>query len=306
MAVFGVLGCVTSLLLMAAVAWMNYRFFLRLAPDEGQIPALGSIAVEILLACFSPLIGWGWAQQRRLFAMVVTAAVTLFAGTSFVSALSYVMEARARSALQRDAFTTEWTLAKAQLARLQKRQAAQPEGLPLGLASANFDQVRRHPRWVSTRECQTTAGFEVRQWCETARTLQAEQARAAALMQLDADIAAAAQHLAELERRASSGALDALVATLAGMLGQPSGHVHLALSLLGVLAIQVGGCFGLAIGSVPVLAHLERRRLLRAAPESGAHLVWNDKDEPLVMVEKEEIVKEVPTPRGGGQRRRRS
>lgn len=79
MAVFGVLGCVTSLLLMAAVAWMNYRFFLRLAPDEGQIPALGSIAVEILLACFSPLIGWGWAQQRRLFAMVVTAAVTLFA-----------------------------------------------------------------------------------------------------------------------------------------------------------------------------------------------------------------------------------
>jgi hypothetical protein len=306
MALFGLLGCGTSLLLMAAVAWMNYRFFLRLAPDEGQIPALGSIAVEILLACFSPLIGWGWANQRRLFAMVVTGAVALFAGTSFVSALSFVMEARARSALQREAFTAEWTLAKAQLMRLQKRQAAQPEGIPLALASANFEQVRRHPRWVSTRECQAVAGIEVRQWCETARTAQVEQARAAALVQLDADLTAAAQQLAELERRASAGTLDALVAILAGMLGQPSGHVHLALSLLGVLAIQVGGCFGLAIGSVPVLAYLERRRLLRTIPEAGAHLVWNGKDEPLVMMEKDDGAKDVATQRGGGQRRRRS
>jgi hypothetical protein len=274
----GLLCSAASLVLMAAVAWMNYRFMSRLGVSafDGQVLGIASVSVDIMLGLLGPLIMWGLANARRLYVWSAVGVVSCFAVLSFASALGFAAEGRDGATAKRETTRIAVNATQEKLDRLQERRKRLGTPRQPAIVEAELAGLRADRRWMATRECSVVRSEQARQWCATAHRLRAELASANAAEQLEADIAAATSDLLAQRQASGHGLIDAQVDMIVEGTGWPEGKVRVGLLLLIAFVMQLGAGFGVALGLAPLQSYLEERKSQRLAkPTPGGHMVWS-------------------------------
>jgi hypothetical protein len=191
------------MVLMAVVAWMNYRFTSRLGATEmdGQIFGIGSVAVDVMLALISPLMAWGLKEGRRFYASGAAGIVLLFGILSFNSALGFAAEGRDGAASKRETGRLAVRATQQKLEGLQGTRKGLGQPRPTLVVEAELNSMRADRRWAASRNCTAAKREDVGYWCQAAHKLVAEQAAAKESMRLDREIDTATRDLAAARER---------------------------------------------------------------------------------------------------------
>jgi hypothetical protein len=275
----GLLCSCASLVLIAAVAWMNYRFMAGLGASEsdGLVLGMASLAVDSLFALLGPLVLWGRRHGLRYYAWAATVLAAACGALSFLSALGFAVDGRDRAQNRHE---TEHLAIEAAARRRQALQETR-RGLgsppPRRLADARVAGLEADPRWAASAGCTRSAVVALRGWCAAARRLLEEQATAQEAERLDGEIDAALSEWIALRRQTGRSLVDVQLSMLAEFSGWAENSVRLGLSTLAALVLIGGAGFGLALGLAPLEIYLEERRRRRLRKPSGeGHLAWSD------------------------------
>jgi hypothetical protein len=275
--VIGLLCSVASLVLMGVVAWMNYRFTSRLGATEldGQVFGIGSVAVDVMLALLSPLIAWGLREGRRLYAWGGAGMVIAFAVLSFVSAIGFAAEGRDGAATKRETGRLAVKATQERLERLQATRKQLGAQRPPAVIEAELIGFRGDRRWSASKQCTVTRQPALGDWCRGAQKLLAEQVAAREAERLEMEMETATAELLAARQTSGHGLLDAQIDMIAEGTGLAEGKVRVALLFLVAFVMQLGAGFGVALGLVPLQAHVDhRKRAKLRKPTLGGHLVW--------------------------------
>lgn len=270
--IIGLLCSAAALVLMAAVAWMNYRFMARLGINEidGQVLGIASVTVDVMLGLLGPLVMWGLATGRRLYAIGVVSIILAFATLSFVSALGFAAEGRDGAMSRRETDRLAVNTAKRRVDVLQASKERLGTQRPSAVIDVEITGLRSDRRWPETQQCISARQTTLSQWCAGVRRLSAEYASAKASEAMEEEIRMATSELLVARQASEHGLLDAQIDMIAGGTGWPEAKVRVGLLLLVAFVLQLGAGFGVALGLAPLHAYLEekdRRRLTRPRPD---------------------------------------
>lgn len=273
----GLVCSAASLVLMGAVAWMNYRFMSRLGASEfdGQVLGIASVAVDVMLGLLGPLIMWGLANGRRLYVWGAVSVVSAFAILSFVSGLGFAAEGRDGAAAKRETQRLAVNAAHQRLESLQETRKRLGSPQPSTVIEAELVGLRADRRWVLSKQCTVMRQGELVQWCQGVHKLNTEQATAKEKQRLEIEISTATSELVAARQALGHGLLDAQIDMIVEGTGWGEAKVRVGLLLLAALVMQLGAGFGVALGLAPLQSYLEKKKSERLRkPNPGEHLSW--------------------------------
>lgn len=264
--IFGVFGCIASLILLCVSAAMNWQYGYSLGETEFNAHVLGaaSIAADCMKALLPFFIFAAWRNRSWSQALGGTALWAVCILYALTSAIGFASTNRSDTTGARAMQAERYEDLRAQLGRVTDQQKWLEKHRSVGMIEAESEAAKQNYRWTSSEGCTNATVTPSRDFCENYHKLQAELAAAKKddALQKQADVIRG--RLGEMNGRAAAKAADPQASIISLLFGLDIKQVELGLTILITLLVELGSSMGLYVSTSTWRINEPKRR---PAPE---------------------------------------
>jgi hypothetical protein len=219
-------------MLAAAVAWgvsaaANLRFGLSLGTDDAfslilfqvttaQVYSSASLAIDILKTCAPFALVAAWQARMRRASLALMAALVVSIIWSLSSALGFAALSNSAATDLRSKDIITWEKLHAEISRLEERRKWIPEARPLAAVRTERAGKEAHYLFGQTKQCADATLDDSIRHCRNWRGLKIEEANAAAIVDLDEQLAEKRRELQGTPKVSSESPRDEMLSHATG------------------------------------------------------------------------------------------
>ena len=259
--IFGVFGCLASLILLCVSAAMNWQYGYSLGETQFNAYVLGaaSIAADCMKALLPFFIFAAWRNRswsQALGGAALWAVCILYALTS---AIGFASTNRSDTTGTRVMQAEKYEDLRTQLNRVTDQQKWLEKHRSVGMVEAEIDAAKQNYRWTSSEGCVNATVTLSREFCESYHKLQAELAAAKKEEALQKSADQVRAKLGEMNGTAAAKVADPQATMIAKLLGFDIKQVELGLTILVTLLVELGSSMGLYVSTSTWRIHEPKR-----------------------------------------------
>jgi hypothetical protein len=249
--IFGVFGCIASLILLCVSAAMNWQYGYSLGETQFNAHVLGaaSIAADCMKALLPFFIFAAWRNRSWSQAIGGTALWAVCILYALTSAIGFASTNRSDTTGTRAMQAEKYEDLRGQLSRIIEQQKWLDKHRSVGMIEAETEAAKQNYRWTSSEGCTNATVTLSRDFCENYHKLQAELAAAKKDEALQRQADEVRGRLGEMNGKAAANNADPQASIIATISGADIKQVQLGLTILVTLLVELGSSMGLYVST---------------------------------------------------------
>jgi hypothetical protein len=264
--IFGVFGCIASLILLCVSAAMNWQYGYSLGETEFNAHVLGaaSIAADCMKALLPFFIFAAWRNRSWSQALGGSALWAVCILYGLTSAIGFASTNRSDTTGSRAMQAERYSDLQGQLARVNDQQKWLDKHRSVEMVKFEIEAAKQKDRWKPSEGCTNATVTLSRDFCESYNKLQAELAAAEKDEALQRQADELRSRLAKIDGRAATKIADPQASSISAISGFDIKQVQLGLTILITLLVELGSSMGLYVSTSTWRIHEQKKK---PAPE---------------------------------------